>query len=208
MPRKQFAGYQPPAPSLPRVASHHREWVAACKDEGKTLSNFGYAAVLTESGAFKALTLDFCETVGRSLPALSQQTADALRQVLPDFIPPTNPLDITAQALVDPDLYRRTLPVLLDDERYGSLVLSIILTDESTGQLKFPPILDALRNTRSGKPIIFAALDEGAPAAPSYLEQLRELSIPFFPSPERAFRALAREVLRSRVPRKPPGVRR
>jgi predicted dehydrogenase len=49
LPRKQFEDYQPPAASLPRVASHHHEWVAACKGEGKTLSNFGYASVLTES---------------------------------------------------------------------------------------------------------------------------------------------------------------
>jgi hypothetical protein len=31
------------------VSSHHQEWAAACKGEGKTLSNFGYASVLTES---------------------------------------------------------------------------------------------------------------------------------------------------------------
>jgi predicted dehydrogenase len=49
LPRKQFEGYERPAPTLPRVKSHHHEWVAACRGEGKTLSNFGYASVLTES---------------------------------------------------------------------------------------------------------------------------------------------------------------
>ena len=152
----------------------------------------GGAAVLTESGAFKALTLDFCETVGLPLPALSAKTAENLRQALPDFTPPTNPLDITAQALVDPELYRRTLPPFLADEQYGSLVLGIILTDESTSALKFPPILDALRTICSPKPVVFAALDEGAPIPSAYMEELRALGVPFFPSPERTFRALAR----------------
>jgi len=101
-------------------------------------------------------------------------------------------LDITAQALVDPELYRRTLPPFLADEQYGSLVLGIILTDESTSALKFPPILDALRTIRSPKPVVFAALDEGAPIPSAYMEELRALGVPFFPSPERAFRALAR----------------
>ena len=150
------------------------------------------AAVLTESGAFKALTLDFCENLGLSLPPLSSKTADNLRQVLPDFIPPTNPLDITAQGLTDPDLYRRTLPPILNDEQYGSLVLGIILTDESTSALKFPPILDALQTLSPQKPVIFAALDEGAEIERNYIERLRALGVPFFPSPERAFRALAR----------------
>ena len=49
LPRKQFADYQPPSPSIPRVSSHHQEWVDACRGKGKSLSNFGYASVLTES---------------------------------------------------------------------------------------------------------------------------------------------------------------
>ena len=151
----------------------------------------GGAAVFTESGAFKALTLDLCERLGLPLPALAATTADALRAQLPDFIPPTNPLDITAQGLIDPDLYRRCIPPVLADEQYGSLVLAIILSDEITSGLKFPPILAALREIKPTKPVIFAGLDEGAQIDPAYVNQLRELGVPFFPSTDRAFRALA-----------------
>ena len=151
----------------------------------------GGAVVMTESGAFKALTLDLCETVGLELPAVAAHTAEALRAVLPDFIPPSNPLDLTAQALVDPDLYNRTLAVLLDDARYGSIVLGIILTDPETCHLKFPPILSAIRNLRPGKPVVFAALDEGAEIPGEYVEQLRALGVPFYASAERALQALA-----------------
>ena len=152
----------------------------------------GGAAVLTESGAFKALSLDFCELVGLPLPALSEGLSAELRQILPDFIPTTNPLDVTAQGLIDPDLYRQTLPLILADERYGSLVLAIILTDEPTSGLKFPPIIDAIRELRPSKPIVLAGLDEGAQVHPGYIQELRALRVPFFPTPERAFRALAR----------------
>lgn len=152
----------------------------------------GGTAVLTESGAFKALTLDFCESLGIPLPSLSARAAADLRSILPDFISPSNPLDITAQGLVDTDLYRRALECILPDDQFGSIVLSIILTDEATSDLKFPPILAALRALEPVKPIVFAALDEGARFSPAYIEELRQLQIPFFPSPERAFRALAR----------------
>lgn len=151
----------------------------------------GGAAVFTESGAYKALALDLCERLELALPELSDATAGSLRAVLPDFIPPTNPLDITAQGLVDPGLYRRCIPPVLADERYGSLVLAIILTDESTSSLKFPPIIEALKEIKTSKPVIFAGLDEGAKINQIYVEQLRDLRVPFFPSPERAFRALA-----------------
>jgi hypothetical protein len=49
LPRKTFANFEPPAASLPRVTSHHREWLDACRGQGRTQSPFGYAASLTES---------------------------------------------------------------------------------------------------------------------------------------------------------------
>ena len=149
-------------------------------------------AVFAESGAFKALTLDLCETLGLSLPSLSPAAEKALREALPPFIPPSNPLDLTAQGLVDPDLYRRTLPPVLADPNFGSVLLAIILTDARTTCLKLPPIVDALTELRPRKPVIFAALDEGAPFDFPELDQLRSLGVPCFPSPERALRALGR----------------
>lgn len=149
------------------------------------------AAVFTESGAFKALALDLCDRVGLELPVLSSRAQAALKEALPAFIPPSNPLDLTAQGLVDPDLYRRSLPPILEEECFGSVLLGIILTDPKTTQLKLPPIVDAIRSLAPRKPVIFAALDEGAPFDFPELEKLRELGVACFPSPERAIRALA-----------------
>ncbi len=148
-------------------------------------------AIFTESGAFKALALDLCERVSLTLPPLSSAAHRALREALPAFIPPSNPLDLTAQGLVDPGLYRRTLPAVLEDEAFGSVLLAIILTDPKTTAIKLPPILDAIRALRPHKPVIFAALDEGAPFDFAELDQLRALGVACFPSPERAIRALA-----------------
>ena len=150
------------------------------------------AVVFTESGAFKALALDLCDRIGLDLPHLSVEAERSLSEALPAFIPPSNPLDLTAQGLVDPSLYRRTLPAVLQDDRFGSVVLAIILTDPSTTALKLPPILDAIQTLRPEKLIVFAALDEGAPFGAAEIEQLRAFGVPCFPSPERALRALAR----------------
>jgi len=149
------------------------------------------AAVFTESGAFKALTLDLCERIGLELPGLSAGTEQALRAALPPFIPPSNPLDLTAQGLVDPSLYRRTLPTVLEDDGFGSVVLVIILTDPTTTTLKLPPILDVIRTLRPKKPFIFAALDEGAPFDSPDIDELWRLGAACFPSAERTLRVLA-----------------
>jgi acyl-CoA synthetase (NDP forming) len=152
----------------------------------------GGTAVLTESGAFKALSLDLCETLDLPLPAVSTDTGAALRLGLPDFIPVSNPMDLTAQALVDPDLYRRTMAPLLADPAFGSIVLAIIQTDAATATLKFEPIIAAIEVLEPDKPVIFAGLDDGAAVQPEYITRLRQLGVPYFPSPDRAFRALAR----------------
>lgn len=152
----------------------------------------GGVAVLGESGAFKALTLDLCEAIGLDLPQVNDGSAPALRAALPDFVPVSNPLDLTAQGLVDPDLYRRTLAALFTDDRFGSIVTGIIQTDPVTVGIKLPPILRAVSELTPDKPIIFAGLDEGAPVPPHQIDQLRTLGIPYFPSTERAFRALKR----------------
>ena len=96
----------------------------------------GGCVVLTESGAFKALTLDLCEDIGLGLPVLTDENAPALRAAMPDFVAVSNPVDMTAQALVDPDMYKRTMSALVSDDRFGSIVLGIIQTDDSTTDKK------------------------------------------------------------------------
>lgn len=147
--------------------------------------------VLTESGAFKALTLDLCEQVGLELSPVNDAVHAGLRAVLPDFIPVSNPMDLTAQALVDPELYRRTMAVLLGDDSFGSIVLGLILTDKATSDLKLPSVIGAIKDLKPKKPVLFAGLDEGAAVPQAYIDELRALGIPCFPTAERAFRALA-----------------
>ena len=56
LPEDKFADYKKPDPTLPRIETkgshdqrHVSEFVAACKGEGKTMSNFDYAGRLTET---------------------------------------------------------------------------------------------------------------------------------------------------------------
>lgn len=48
-PRDKFAEYKPPKPWLPRSKGHYKEWIAACKGGPPAMSNFDYAALLTET---------------------------------------------------------------------------------------------------------------------------------------------------------------
>jgi predicted dehydrogenase len=49
LPEKQFAGFEPPKPTLPRSPGHHAEWVRACKTGQPTSADFEYSGWLTEA---------------------------------------------------------------------------------------------------------------------------------------------------------------
>ncbi len=152
----------------------------------------GGTAVLGESGCFKALTLDLAEELGLPLPALDDGNAPALRAALPEFVPVSNPLDLTAQGLVDPDMYTRTLSALFEDDRVGTIIAGIIQTNPATVAIKLPPIMKAVNELKPDKPVLFAGLDEGAEMPADWIDQLRAAGIPYFPTTERALRAVTR----------------
>ena len=149
-------------------------------------------AVLGESGALRGLAFDIAEDIGLDLVDLNDHNSPAMRAILPDYVPVSNPTDITALGLSEPEIYTKVLTVLLEDPRVGSVVASIIQSDPITSKIKFPAIIKVLEDGTFPKPLVFAGVDEGARVPPEYVEGLRKVGIPWFPSTERAYRAIAR----------------
>ncbi|KAB0616281.1 acetate--CoA ligase family protein [Castellaniella defragrans] len=149
-------------------------------------------AVVGESGAFKALCLDLAEDLGIALPPIGEDDAPALREAMPAFVAVSNPLDLTAQGLVEPDLYCRVLAALFGDDRFSTIVVGLIQGDPVTSGIKIPAVLRAVRECKPAKPVIVAGLDEGAEVPASFIAEMRALGIPYFPSTERVFRAVRR----------------
>jgi predicted dehydrogenase len=86
LPRKQFEGVASPAPTLPRTASHHQEWVDACRGQGRTLSEFGYASSLTEALLVGNLALRTGKAIEWDSAAMrATNSPDADRFIRPEF---------------------------------------------------------------------------------------------------------------------------
>ncbi|CAN5322038.1 acetate--CoA ligase family protein [soil metagenome] len=153
----------------------------------------GGTGVLAESGAFKAMMLDLTEELGLPLPALTDADSPALRAALPSFVPVSNPLDVTAQGLVDPGMYGRALAALMEDARIGTIVVSLIQTEIGTSRIKFDAIATGL-DAGLTKPVIVTGVDEGGGVRSEDIARLRELGVPYLPTADRAMRALARIV--------------
>ncbi|HEY5350321.1 MAG TPA: hypothetical protein VIJ64_11325, partial [Candidatus Lustribacter sp.] len=160
-------------------------------------------AVLTDSGAFKGLALDFCNAIGLDVPALAPSTVTALETLLPPFAPATNPLDVTTQGLRDTSLYATTARALLADSSVGAFVAAVMPGTPAIGRAIGAAVLPEL--TASEKPSAYAVLGGPAPVPDELVAAFAEAGVPFFRSPEQALRAVAHVTrygrARGRVPR-------
>jgi acetate---CoA ligase (ADP-forming) len=165
-------------------------------------------ALITDSGALKGVELDFCESVGLPVPRFSDAAIAAVRAVVPDFVALENPLDVTAQALVDTQLYAKAIGALASDEATGCTVISPIYGQAEMGIKKLRTIWPAFAAARDTRPAILAPLVYDAPMPEEAFREAAAAGIAFFRSPERALRALARVTRYGvRCAQPPPGPR-
>jgi acetate---CoA ligase (ADP-forming) len=87
-------------------------------------------AVLTCSGGDSALAADECERIGLRLPALEPETAQRLRELLPDAATVGNPLDYTALIWGEVDTLRDIIATTAADPGIDQIV---VLYDQPPG---------------------------------------------------------------------------
>ena len=147
------------------------------------------AAVLTNSGAMRGVIFDIAEREGLELIEFSKATDDALRAIIPAYMPTENPFDIATFTFRRPDAWKAVTKLLLDEPRAGSLIVAIFPGTLSQQVERFRIMMLALRATQ--KSVVFAMLGEPMPLAEDYVAQMRAEGIPLFRSTERAIRAMA-----------------
>ena len=150
----------------------------------------GGVGVVTESGAFKGFALDFCEQIGLPMAEMQPHTRDAVADAIPDFVEATNPVDLTAQAIFDTEMYEKTMKALLADPGVGGVMVAMMVGTPELGLVKSGYVLDGKAN--SDKPVLCGFMGGDQPIAPEMKPKLTAAGVPFFNSPERGLRALGR----------------
>ena len=145
-------------------------------------------SIVTNSGAFRAISFDYCESVGLDVPVLERGTVEAMAARLPPYAVTENPMDLTVQTIAEPALIGIAARALLDDPNVGSAVLAVHAGGEAVeyARLAGPMLAD------SEKPVAYCLLGEGAPAPPELVAALKDSRIPMFRSVERGLGAIAR----------------
>jgi acyl-CoA synthetase (NDP forming) len=112
--------------------------------------------VVTPSGGASEIISDRAEDEGLELPELQDHTVAALREVLPPFATPNNPLDVTGYVLLDRQLMANALDVVTADEGIDLVLLLQDLPrqtpDFETAVASYSHAADVMRG--SPKPVV------------------------------------------------------
>ncbi|HEX6451688.1 MAG TPA: acetate--CoA ligase family protein [Trebonia sp.] len=101
--------------------------------------------VVTPSGGASEIIADRAELEGLELPSFHPETVRQLKEFLPEFAAPQNPLDVTGYILIDTGLLARALGVVARDPGIDAVLL---LTDPPRAEPANPaPIIDRARAT-------------------------------------------------------------
>jgi acyl-CoA synthetase (NDP forming) len=139
--------------------------------------------IITRSGGAGALMADRAEEIGLDVATLSDATVAALRKVVPAFGSTGNPVDITAQGLVDPNLMRESIKILLSDPKVD-IAIAWLSFSEKQADMNVRNFVEAKAQT--SKPFIVCWM--GMPDAAA--EQMRAAGIPVLRSAEAAVDAV------------------
>jgi acyl-CoA synthetase (NDP forming) len=146
-------------------------------------------AAVSNSGAFRGISLDFCAEIGLEVATLTAQTKAALKSMLPAYAAIDNPLDITTVGLAQPQVFGNTAQAMLDDPGVGGLVLAFIPGTPEFQMVRCRSLLPAVEH--SAKPVAWSVFGDETPLAEEFPRTVRERGLPLFRSPDRAMRAMA-----------------
>ena len=186
--------YDVMAAALAHEPVHHVETMEEFIDVAELLVRneplpAGGLAILTDSGAAKALMLDYCEKLSLPLAKCTKSTDDRLHQLLPPFASISNPLDVTTVILRDDALLGEIASVMISDPCVAASLISIM--PDPVGYPLFKTECAAGAATKTGKPSAYAVVGDQAALSDGFEETVRSANGSFTRSPERALRALS-----------------
>jgi len=153
---------------------------------GGSLPRGNKVGIIAGSGGNGVLLADKCAEVGLEVGALTTDTQTALSKLLPSFVTPANPIDMTSRILTDPTMLREIIGLVIKDPGVDMLIILHLAYLKGWSQ-PTKEIVDLL--SHSGKPVLILVwgTDE---AAIEDLRFFREHRVPAVREADYATRSL------------------
>lgn len=158
----------------------------------------GRLGIIGVSGGGVAHVSDLATAVGLKIPSLQAQTVRNLREILPSYTTPQNPLDTTGLPFADGDVYRQAVVHLADDSAIDVIaaVQDVPPGLDEAGAREYLPIARGIVDyARTGAVplVVISNLSDGH--HPLFGEPLQNAGVPLLKGTEVALKAI-KNVLR------------
>lgn len=160
--------------------------------------NGNRVGIVTSPGGPSVIAADMCGELGLQIPRLSRESTEKLGKILPPFASLANPVDMTASALEDLDIYQEIIDIVALDHHIDAILVITPLTEHLKIAKAIADVSDEVE-----KPIVvswtgIACGDELKEA----MKILGEKMIPSYFMPERAAEALSIMLYQSYIEQK------
>lgn len=148
-------------------------------------------ASMNLSGGETGVCADIGYKYGVEFPDFTEDTLTKLREQLPSYASPNNPLDMTAALSYDADLYAEALRTVMNDENSGAVLIGYTLLFEIADPAIYYMAEGIKKVVDEGntKPILMLPFLENTRNY-EYAEKLRDLGVPILPPSIYAFKIL------------------
>ena len=148
-------------------------------------------ASMNLSGGETGICADIGYTYGVEFPDFTEDTLVKLREQLPSYASPNNPLDMTASLSYDADLYAGALRTVMNDENIGTVLIGYTLLFEIADPAIYYMAEGIKKVVEEGntKPIMMMPFLENTRNY-EYAEKLGNLGVPVLPPSVYAFKIL------------------
>lgn len=143
--------------------------------------------IISTSGGAGILLADRAAELGLDLPGLPDELETAISAHIPDYGSASNPVDVTAQVINEPERFSKVMEELLAYQEIDAIVIVVTMITGASGERIAHDIVAQSR--KSTKPII-VAWTAGDRLMGKSLGILREGGVPCFRSPIRAINAI------------------
>lgn len=145
--------------------------------------------VVTTSGGAGIIMADRAWDLGLKVEPLPQDVQNSLEQFIPAFGSTSNPVDLTAQVINDPENFRSSLEMVLGCPEIDMVAVVLSMITGESGRIVTREMIEVARNAE--KPIACCWLinrEQGG----AFLDEIRSENIPLFRSPKRCAWAMAK----------------
>lgn len=145
------------------------------------LPNGRRIGVLTASGGACSVIADLCSERNLEVPKLNE-TSKKIKEFIPPFGSSVNPIDVTAEIIAKPEMFKKVLEILIQDSNLDGVIIMLTTNADPGAVVIAQAILDVFNE--NDKPIVVGRLGADV-IAPQAMALYQKENFPVYSSPER-----------------------